>query len=382
MDYLTLDDLRGLLEACEGERVSIVMPTHGAAPDNRQDPLQFKALLREAETTLVHGGMKVSEAAALLSEARDFAEDGLVWRPRPGGLAVFICDEGTRVFRTPVALDPAVSVGDRFLVRPLLAAADRGERFFVLALSQHSVRLYRGTRETMTEVDLGDMPTDILDALRVDGFEEQLQSHSAAGAATAGGGRRAVIFHGSGAETGSTTRYVTEFVKRVSAGLKDLVHDREAPFVVAAVAELAAMYRDNDRHHNVTERFVAGNAESVRPDELHAQAWTIASQAFEAERRAGVDRFRELAGTAHVAVEPQDVVAAAAYGRVDTLLLSPDASVWGSFDEAAGTVVVSPQRANGDDDLVDFAAARTLANSGAVYSAPELDTPFAAVLRY
>lgn len=382
MDPLTLDDLRGLLEGCEGKRVSLFMPTHGAAPDNRQDLLQFRALLREAEDSLVVGGMRPADAAALLSPARDLAEDGMFWRPRPGGLAVFVCPEGMRAFRTPEALGPGVSVGDRFAIRPVLTALDRGERFFVIALSQHSVRLFRGTREALTEIDLGDMPRDILEALRVDGFEEQLQSHSGSRGSAPDGGRGAAIFHGSGADTGITTRYLTEYAKRIAAGLADLVRDREAPFVIAAVSELAALYREADRRHNIVPGFVAGNPEATPVTELHSAAWAAASESFDTERLAIERRYRENLGSAAASEDPSKIVPAAAYGRVAALLVSPDASLWGRFDEATGTVEISDGTVRTDEDLIELAVLHTILHGGEVHVATLGDPAIGAVMRY
>ncbi len=382
MDLLTVEALRELVRGCGGEHVSLFMPTHGAAPDNRKDPLQFRALLRQAEGALIARGKRLAEAGRLLSPAHELAEDGIIWRPHPGGLAAFVCDDGMRVYRSPVRLEPAVRVGDRFSIRPALAAADRGERFFVLALSQNSVRLFRGTRDGLTELDLGDLPQDILDALRIDGFEQQLQSHSSSSGPAPGKGRGAVVFHGSGADTGVTTRYLTEFVKRIAAGLFDLVHDREAPFVVAAVAELAAMYREADRTHNVTEAFVAGNPEATSQTDLHAAAWNAARRAFEAELAAIEERFGESLGTSHASSDPAEIVAAAAFGRVETLLVSSGATLRGRFDEDSGRVEILDDPEQGGEDLVELAIAHTIARSGDVHLSERGPHGLGALLRY
>lgn len=381
MDLLTLDRLREMAAACEGVRVTITLPTHPAAPDNRKDPLQLRALLREAEADLVQQGLRVSEAATMLAPARELADDGLFWRPRPGGVAVFLCTDDMRAYRTLAPLAPTVHVGDRFRVLPLLEAVDRGERFLLLALSQHSVRLFRGDRSGLTEVDLGDMPQDVLEALRVDGFEEQLQLHSSTGGHAPGGGRGPAIFHGSGPDTGITTRYLTEFVKRIAAGLRDLVKDREVPLVLAAVGELAALYREADREHKVIHETVSGNPEGVPMAELHAQAWRIASDTYASDRLSALDRVRELQGTGRMTDAPADVVSAAAYGQVDTLVVAPGASLWGRFDESTGHVALSAERAPGDDDLLELAASRTLQNGGTVLVSGEA-APCAAALRY
>ena len=54
--------------------------------------------------------------------------------------------------------------------------------FFVLALSQGSVRLFEGSRDGIRELDLADIPTSLRDAVGYDYEQRSLQFHTGAGA--------------------------------------------------------------------------------------------------------------------------------------------------------------------------------------------------------
>ncbi len=383
MDTLTQDELRTLSESRGGQHVSLFMSTHPAAPDNLQDPRKLKSLLRQAADELRAKGTRGAEADRLLHPGKDLVDDGLFWRPQPGGLAVFIAHESMRVFRLPAAFEDRVVVSDRFHIRPLLPTVDRGERFYVLGLSQKSVRLFLGDRNGLVDVPLGDMPRNIQDALRNDGFDEQLQFHTGTGGARSGAGRRAAIFHGSGPDTGLTSRYLTEYCKRVSTGIRRVLKDANVPVIVAAVEYLIPMYREADTYHSVTAEGVTGNPDNMSVEAMHSKAWPIARAVFERRREEAVARFRELGGSSATTTQAPSIVRASAYGQVDSLFVGADASLWGAFDQDMGDVEVHEERGPDDVDLVDLATTHTILHGGEVWVAEVApDTAMAAILRY
>ena len=69
-------------------------------------------------------------------------------------------------------------VADRFVITPLVAAVSNGDRFFVLAISQRRVRLFRGGRDGLVDVAVPGLPAS--SATRCGTTRErQLSVHSA-----------------------------------------------------------------------------------------------------------------------------------------------------------------------------------------------------------
>ncbi len=85
-------------------------------------------------------------------------------------------------------------MGGLFLVAPLLPLLTADGRFYVLAVSQNSVRLFQGTRFTISPVDLKGAPHNLAEALRTHDRDEVLTFH---GRRTSGGSWGA-IFEGHG----------------------------------------------------------------------------------------------------------------------------------------------------------------------------------------
>ncbi len=73
-------------------------------------------------------------------------------------------------------------------------------------------------------------------------------------------------------------------------------------------------------------------------------------------------------------------------GRVETLIVPLGIQRWGRYDPETDSVRTDPEPTPWNDDLLNFAAAQTLLNSGSVYAVPQDQLPpqteVAAIYRY
>ena len=103
----------------------------------------------------------------------------------------------------------------------------------------------------------------------------------------------------------------------------------------------------------------------------------------EAQQNAAA-RYRQLAGTGQTSRDVREIVAAAYYGRVETLFAASGAQQWGVFNPDTGQVDLHEGPEGGD--LLEFAALQTVLHRGTVYvTNPENmpdDTEAVSVFRY
>lgn len=84
----------------------------------------------------------------------------------------------------------------------------------------------------------------------------------------------------------------------------------------------------------------------------------------EAQQNAAA-RYRQLAGTGQTSRDVREIVAAAYYGRVETLFAASGTQQWGVFDPDTGDVDLYEGPEGGD--LLEFAAIQTILHHGTVY---------------
>ena len=380
MNRLSTDELRALVEIQGYPCVSLFMPTHRI--ETRQDTIRLRNLLREAETRLLAAEGRAPDVAALLEPGQTLLGDSFFWRHCSDGLAVFLAPDFQRVYTLPRAFPERLVIGRRFHVKPLLPLLGEGERFYVLALSQKSVRLLAGTRSDLTVLPAEQLPHSLAEALQLDTPERAVRFRTAE---ATGPGRWSAVVYGSAAEDPAKDE-LSQFCQRVDRGLRDLLHAEPAPLGLAGVDYLIHIFRGVSQSAHVMPGEVAGNPDKLEPEELHRRAWEAVQPYFERRQVEAVDRFRELGGTRRVATALRPVLAAAREGRVETLFVEQGQVQWGTFDPETGAVQQHLLQEPADEDLLDLTATQVILNGGAVYSLPAeampAASPLAAVFRY
>jgi hypothetical protein len=385
MQALSRQGLLALADREDGALVSIFLPTHGAGPDERQDAMRLRNLLRDAEHRLDAAGMRGGQSRRLLAPAAELAERPAFWRAPGGGLALFLAESDSDYLRLPQQPHELVVVGRRFHVKPLLPLLGGSGRFYVLALSQGQVRLFAGDREQLRAISLpAEVPASLADAMRLDDREEQLQLHETGLARP--GGRPAAVFHGHGIGTDDAKDRILRYFREVDRGVHAAIRDAHAPLVLAAVDYLVPIYHAASTHPHLLEWRLHCNPDRLDPVTLHQRAWAAVGDSFRWKQRAAAAHWRRLAGTGLAISDLRQVVLDAIAGRVETLLVPMDAERWGVADAASGTVEVHEHAQPGAFDLLDLAMVETLRHHGNAYPLDPAESANgsqpAAILRY
>jgi hypothetical protein len=383
MDLLTKNDLKNLLENQKGLCISIFMPTHRSGPETQQNLIRFKNLLREAERRLLATGLRASELEELLKPAQALLNDRSFWQYQSDGLVIFLSQETFSYYSFPLNFEELIVITDRFHTKPLLSLFNGDGRFYVLALSQNQVKLFQGTRFSVSELKLKGVPKDIHEALKYDDSEKQLQFHTR----TPGGtGKRAAMFHGHGIGKDDSKENTLRYFRQINKGVYDLLKEETAPLVLAGVDYLFSIYKEANTYPHLVEEGIVGNPEELSAQELHSRTWNIVKCLFLRAQGDAIKQYKQLANTKQASCDTSIIVPAAYHGRIELLFVAVGIHQWGTFNQDSNDVLVHQKAEPGSGDLLDFAAIHTLLNGGIVYAVkpkkvPD-DAPLAAVFRY
>ncbi len=367
--------------------VSIFLPTHVLGKEIRQDPIRLKNLSAEARDRLSAAGLTRDEAEAFLRPATALVDDYGFWQHQDEGLALFLDGGEGRWFKVPIPLAERVVVGPGFHVKPLLPVLAADGAFLVLTITADRVQLFDGSRFALTVDTQTDLPRSIDEVSKEPDYENPVQASPAGRPHTASiSVTNAQVYGDSPAEWHKAQ--LVEFARRVAQALDRRQAVEAVPVVLVADAEIGGHFQKFSALGSLLAGVLEVNPATMDTGQLHHAAYAVMQPRLERGRKEAVERFETLrAGRDTRAVTRIEELVGAAYrGRVDTLLLAEDETVWGRYDQAVDEVATGDVFAATGEDLLEAAAVQTLRQGGDVHLLPlgEMPeaTPAAATLRY
>lgn len=381
MDRFSHLELRSLIEQSKAPCVSIYLPAHRVKEEAQQDPIRLKNLLRQVERHLADAGLEPAEVVKMLEPAQGLLDDRTFWQHQADGLALFLCKGCMRSYRLPLRFEEQVVVSNQFCLRPLFPLLTGDGEFYLLALSQKAVKLFKGSRFHMAEMPLRNVPANLAAVTQHEERQRLLQVRTGP---RSGGDRGMYYGHGDGGDIKRDG--LMEYFRLVNRGLRETLGDTYAPLVLAAVESHFPLYREANTYPNLADEGVTGNPDEASTEDLHQQAWEILASLFHREQREATATYERLAGTGRTAGSVASILPAAYHGRVESLFLPAGRTVWGRFEPETGEVTVAEGPANGSLDLLNLAAILTHMQKGTVYTVAPGQVPgngeAAALLRY
>ncbi len=387
MDIITRDELRTLVEMqtvgciC----ISIYLPTYRAGRSEvQQNPVRLKKQLRDAQERLLAIGLRQPEVDAYLQPAQRLLEDSFFWTTMSDGLAIFLSKDYFHYYRLPTQFPEMVVVANRFHIKPLLPLLTSDGPFYVMAISQKTVRLLHCTRFGFNELNIsGKIPQSLAETLKYEDVDRQTQYNMHF--AVPGTGGRLVSGHGD--EVEETKEYILRFFYLVDRGLqREFLHNETAPLVLVSVDYLFPIYKKANTYEHLINKAVEGSPDKMTLSELHQHGVSVMEPYFKQRQDEALRRYREFAGLKRSTSDLGKIVSDSYHGRVYILFIANNQQKWGSYDPFEDRVEIHSKEEPCDVDLLDFVAAHTLAHRGDVYAIEAEKIPdgalAAAVLRY
>jgi hypothetical protein len=360
--------IRRLLQAHGGDRVSIYLPTSPITPEADASRIAFKNLAAQAVEQLRAAGAGTADREAIEEALDDLHDDREFWAEQAHSLAVFADAGGLRSFRLPNRLTEAVQVADRYYVKPLLRTVAFPQTAFVLALAEGSVRLLEVTPDLPTfEVRVPDLPDDAADAVGKSSITDRSPARRLQGTE----GRKTLV---------------RSYARAVDRALRAVLTGEDVPLILAAAEPIDAIFRSVNSYPHLADRSLPGSPEGATDTELGEAARQVLDGLYAEQLRELGDEFEQRSAAGRTAVEINDLGRAATFGAVETLFVDIDAKLPGTINEESGAVSLDDDGRPGDYGVVDELCRRVVLAGGRVLAVRAADVPgggpAAAILRY
>ncbi len=372
MLQITPQQLSHLIETHEPPCVSLYMPTHRNHPENRQDPIRYRNLLKEMNHSLLQR-YAPDKADALQDRFRSLSHDGHFWNHRTDSLVVLASSDSFHVIELQRRLAELVIVADSFHVKPLLRVLQTSDRYQILGLNRHAVSFYEGNRDVLDESDLSEgVPATIEEALGEELTDPHLTVASYGSAGGLGGSHGAsAMHHGHGQKKDEVENDTERFFRLVDRAVLEH-HSRPTglPLVLAALPEHHDIFRKISHNPFLAEIGIHLDPKSISLKRLREEAWRVVEPQYLERLQELVDRFESSRARALGSDELSEVGSALCGGRVATLLVEADRQIPARFDQQTGCVEMADLDDPTVDDLLDDFAEVALRMGGEVIVVP------------
>lgn len=365
---LKLETLKDLIQCQESPCISIYMSTKAVHKGEfKKLEIEFKNLLQKVEEKLkADWGFKEREINKLLEPAFKLASDSNFWQQQKEGLAVFISSESFRVFKLSVDTYDNSHVSYNFNLKQLISEIHDSQEYYLLALSSNYNRLYRVNRNDIEALDLEELPLNIKEFLNLDDeAAEKYQSINTAGGSP--------VFHGQGAAGDDDNEDLLHYLKEIDRVINTKLKDKKNYLIVAADDSVFSLYKNINNYQGLLDENLSGNAKQMNNKELREKSWEIIDSHIHDYLEDIKERYMEIRSSDKSSSELEEIVEAAHYGKVDTLVLNKLAEKAGVFIEDENEIKLMENTK--DYDLYNYAASETIKHGGLVYSIEKEDMP-------
>ncbi len=372
-----------LPKAREAPCLSLYQPTHRHHPDNQQDPIRFRNLVRTLEQSL-RQKYPTREVRPLLQPFNDLASDRDFWNHTQDGLAVLCAPDLFRIYKLQRPVPELAIVADSFHIKPLLRIVQSADRYQILGLTRTAIKLFEGNRDALDEIDLAPgVPRTITDALG----DELSEPHQTVRSVGGAGGSSAAMRHGHGGRSDEIAVDLERFFRAVDDAIL-AQHSRPSrlPLLLAALPEYHGVFRKISRNPFLVSDGIKIDPDSVSIDELRQLAWSVIGPGYQDRLTRLVEEFEQSKPRGLVGDHLGQIAFDAVSGRVMTLLVEANRQIPGHLDSVNGQIEFGDISHPQVDDLIDDLAELVLNKGGQVVVVPAewmpTATGAAAIYRY
>jgi hypothetical protein len=364
----------------EGPFISLYQPTHRNFPENKQDSIVYKNLLRSIENSLTKKYEK-DFAISLMKPFYELEKDEKFWNATSDGIAVLASKDKCVIYNLQGSVKEFATVANSFHIKPLITAFQSMENYQLLGLSRTNFTLYEGNRFGFSEIELPwDTPRTLEEVLG-----EQVTDSYLTKGSYGGTGGHAIHGHGGAKpemenDTEKYFRYVDRFVLENYSKLSKL------PLILVSLKEYHSQFKAISNNPYLLEEGIPKAYDSLEKDELTNKVLEILKPRNSEKIRNLVELYNKAQAESLGSSDLEQVSKAASESRIETLMIEENRIVPGKINYNTGKVKHGVLGDPECDDVLDDLAELTLIRKGEVVILPKEMMPsttgVSAIYRY
>lgn len=321
--------------------VTISLNTHRTHPDNTQDQILLKSLMKEAEERVINEFGK--RPVAQLLEKIETVSKEIDVNYNLDSLHIFLSNDTQEIVKSSWKTSHnGVHVSDSFAIRSLIKNYNRSENYLVMLLSQSGVQLFEAVND------------DIVEEVKNDDFPFSENSH-----------------YNTHSDKGSDSKHlddlVREFLNKVDKALIKVHNETELKCVVIATEDNYSRLQQVADKPSVYLGYANIDYNNVATHLIVKQAWELVKEQRKQYRTETISEMQEAVAQGKVLTDLQEIYQASIDGRGELLIVHEDFSQAVVMkDERTFDLVNDPTVPNAIDDIISTISWEVISKKGRV----------------
>lgn len=322
---ITLKKLKEIVsESC----VTIILNTHRTSPDNKQDSIALKNLIKEAEERLLADHNK-RDAAKLLQNLHEL-EAKIDHNHNLESLILFSNENIAEYTRLPISVENRVVIDHTFATRDLVRALNQESNYYILVLSQQKTRLIEAFNDKVVNEIEAPFPI------------ENTQFFSTNSAELSNAKKQ--------------TNLIAEFFNRIDKEVNKIRSENPLPVLICTEQGNYNEYlKIADQKHSFFDTYLNKNRLDEKAQLIVSEAWKLVQEITITKNIARKADLEEAVSSGKFLSDVNDIWRAIKEGKVKTLFIEQGLFQPGLIEDASITLVSEEERSNKEvvDDIYD-----------------------------
>jgi len=321
--------------------VTISLNTHRTHPDNAQDQILLKSLIKEAEERVINEFGK--RPVAQLLEKMETVSKEIDVNYNLDSLHIFLSNDTQEIVKSSwKTSNSGVHISDSFAIRSLIKNYNRSENYLIMLLSQSGVQLFEAVND------------DIVEEVRNDDFPFSENRH-----------------YNTHSDKGSDSKHlddlVREFLNKVDKALIKVHNETELKCVVIATEDNYSRLQQVADKPSVYLGYANIDYNNVATHHIAKQSWELVKEQQKQHRTETISEMQEAVAQGKVLTDLQEIYQASIDGRGELLIVHEDFSQAVVMkDERTFDLVDDPTIPNAIDDITSTISWEVISKKGRV----------------
>ena len=364
-----------------GPFVSLYQPTHRHFPENKQDPIVFKNLVRQIEHSLKQQTDKDS-AELIMEPLHQLEGDQDFWNNTLDGIAVLAARNKCIVYHLHGQIKEFAVVANSFHTKPLMKAFQSVESYQLLGLSRTRCDIYQGNRYGFSKIVTGpDFPSVMEEVVGDRQGDPYLSQGNSGGTGEPG------VYHGQGDKKEGDDKDTEKFFRSVDRFVyENYSKPSKLPLILVALKEYHSLFGGISHNPYLLEEGVNISYDSLEIEEFIGKALEIIAPLTASKIDKLIESYQNAEADSLGSSDLAQIVKAAHDCRVEMVFVEENRIIPGEIDHDTGTIRFCERGTPDCDDVLDDLAELVLKGGGAVWVFPKEKMPgptgAAAIFRY